>query len=89
MNICMVLDNSFRPDTRVEKEARTLLRVGHRIFLLPKGEKRMPKIEDVDGIKVIRIIPPKAFIWRAMSSIWFSMTFDNPFLRRHNLRCLK
>lgn len=73
----MVLDGYFPPDIRVEKEARALLRAGHEIFLLSLGKRGVPAVEDVNGIKVIRIFPPEGFLNRVWEFLWFNVFFDN------------
>ena len=50
----MLLHRFFPPDIRVEKEARTLLKAGHELFLLSLGRDGLPDEEIVDGIRVIR-----------------------------------
>ena len=48
MKICMVLDKTFPPDIRVEKEARSLTRGGYEVHLLCVGESNeTEKIEDI------------------------------------------
>ena len=55
MNILMVLNKKFPPDIRVEKEARSLLKQGHNIYLLASREGDEEEVEEVFGINVIRI----------------------------------
>ena len=50
----LLLERAFPPDIRVEKEARTLLKVGHEVFLLSLRKEDLSDEEVVDGIKVIR-----------------------------------
>jgi len=73
MKICMVLYGFFPPDIRVEKEARALLNAGHEIFLLSLGERGMPAIEEINGIKVIRVFP----LNRHWELLWFNVFFDS------------
>ena len=59
MNILMVLsDSTFPPDIRVEKEAKSLIKEGHKLFLLARNKGNQPKIEDLENIKVIRFRQP-------------------------------
>jgi len=55
LNILMVLNKKFPPDIRVEKEARSLMKQGHRIYLLASQEGDEEDVEEVFGITVIRI----------------------------------
>ncbi len=58
-NILMVLSTSiFPPDGRVEREARDLIRDGHRVFLMARRGPGQAKQEDVDGVHVIRMWLP-------------------------------
>jgi len=55
MNICMILDEFFPPDIRVEKETRSLLKEGHEIHLICRSEKSKNNEEVVAGIEVHRL----------------------------------
>lgn len=59
---CMILDTSFPPDIRVEKEARTLIREGYEVHLLCIGEKNQSEI--VRGIFVHRFVLDKSSIFK-------------------------
>lgn len=59
---CMILDTSFPPDIRVEKEARTLIREGYEVHLLCIGEKNQTEI--VRGIVVHRFVIDKSSIFK-------------------------
>lgn len=55
MRIGMVLIGDFPPDTRVEKEALSLIRAGHKVFLLClKFNKDTPAYENYREIRVCR-----------------------------------
>ncbi|MDD4961967.1 MAG: glycosyltransferase, partial [Candidatus Marinimicrobia bacterium] len=55
MRIGMVLIGDFPPDTRVEKEALSLVREGHEVFLLClRFKKDIPAYENYRGIRVYR-----------------------------------
>lgn len=59
MNILMVLStNTFPPDRRVEREARDLLRAGHRVWLLARRAPGQAAEELVDGVHVLRMPLP-------------------------------
>lgn len=76
----MVLeDRYFPPDIRVEKEARALLNAGHKIILLSLGREGGLLVEDVRGIQVIRILPPKNILSRLHRFIPFSLFFVDSF----------
>ena len=54
-NILMVLSvKTFPPDGRVEREARDLIRDGHRVFLMARRGIGQTRTETVDGVHVIR-----------------------------------
>jgi len=55
MHICMILDNFFPPDIRVEKEARSLIAAGYGITLMCRNRGDQPVSENIGGIRVIRI----------------------------------
>ena len=55
MRIGMILENDFPPDIRVEKEARSLIEAGHKVYLLCMQKKTGPSEEVVDNIFVRRI----------------------------------
>jgi glycosyltransferase involved in cell wall biosynthesis len=78
----MLLGRFFPPDIRVEKEARSLLKAGHEIFLLSAGKGDMPNEEMVEGIKVIRNKWPKSFPRRAWNFFYFQVFFINTFWKK-------
>lgn len=51
----MLVRNRFTNDTRVEKEARTLLAAGYRVTVVADGAADLPSREDRDGIDVRRV----------------------------------
>lgn len=57
MRIGMVLQTTFPPDIRVEKEAKALLEAGHRIFLLTSKTDIQAREESLNGIEVRRCVP--------------------------------
>ncbi len=81
MRILMLLQNFFPPDIRVEKEARSLLKAGHQVFLLSAGKSNMPNEEIVEGIKVIRRKLPQSFSRRAWNYFCLKAPFTHPFWR--------
>ncbi|NOX57269.1 MAG: glycosyltransferase family 4 protein, partial [Planctomycetes bacterium] len=59
MNILMVLSSQkFPPDRRVEREARDLIRSGHRVYLMARRGPGQDRLENVDGVHVIRVWLP-------------------------------
>lgn len=54
MNILMILDKPFPTDLRVENEAVSLIRAGHKVGLLSFADNPLEEIVDVKGIKVYR-----------------------------------
>ena len=79
MKIGMVLQADFPPDIRVEKEAQSLLKAGHEVFLLCRNKAKMALDETVNGIHVHRLKP---FIHNVLSiplyfnPIWKSRLFQ-------------
>ncbi len=67
MNICMVLEGEYPPDIRIEKEARTLISEGHKIYLLSLEKPGKKKYEVVEGVNVIRINRPKSFVGKVLN----------------------
>ena len=87
MRVLMLLSNAFRPDARVYKEARTLLKAGFEVSIIAwDREQRYPEKEDIDRIKIIRTGPKaegkKYFImdvrkfWKNAEKIAENMGFD-------------
>jgi glycosyltransferase involved in cell wall biosynthesis len=59
INILMVLSTKvFPPDGRVEREARDLIRDGHKLFLMARRGLDQTREEMVDGVHVIRVWLP-------------------------------
>ena len=82
MKILMVLlDRFFPPDIRVEKEARTLLKANHEVFLLSLDKEGVPSEELVEGIRVIRRSPPQGLPLpkRAWGYFWFQISSVDSF----------
>ena len=66
MKICMFLRNHFIHDTRVIKEARSLIAAGHEVKVIALWEEGLPALEvREDGIIVQRIGRPKNIYKRA------------------------
>jgi glycosyltransferase involved in cell wall biosynthesis len=82
IRILMLLDRFFPPDIRVEKEARTLLKAGHDVFLLSLGRGEMLNDELVEGIRVIRKKLPQSLPRRVWNFLWFQASFVHPILGR-------
>lgn len=83
MKIGMVLYSKFPPDIRIEKEARTLLNAGHKVYLLSYTQENEQKSEElVNGIHVRRIPPPwvkLSPISRMLNSLKFYLIFYNSY----------
>ena len=60
----MILDTSFPPDIRVEKETRTLIRKGYEVHLLCVGKKN--ETETVGDITVHRFVVDKSSFFRRL-----------------------
>lgn len=58
MKVVMTVSNPFKPDPRVYKEAKSLVKAGYEVYVIAwDREGRYPEEEVVDGIKVIRLGP--------------------------------
>lgn len=55
MNILMILDRTYPPDVRVEKEARALISCGHKVLLIARMGKEQRREEIVHGVHVFRV----------------------------------
>jgi len=61
----MVVTNPFKPDPRVYKEAKSLAKYGHEVYIIAwDREGKYPNFENVDGIKLIRLGPRAAYGWK-------------------------
>ena len=54
-HVVMLVRNAFTHDSRVEKEARTLLRAGHRVSIVADAAAGLPARETRDGSEVHRV----------------------------------
>ena len=78
MKIGMILDRVFPPDIRVEKEARTLLKAGHELFLLCMNTPDLPNNGIYEGIKLCRRdFYPKSFVVGKFNTLTNRLTFKN------------
>lgn len=77
MNIGMILDSSFPPDIRVEKEARCLIEHDHRVFLLSRLKTGQLKEEIINRIHILRIPSENSFLSRTYNYGIFSLDFIN------------
>lgn len=74
MNICMVLaDVDFPPDIRVEKEARSLISAGHRLFVICARRGKSP-VRSVWNEIAIRRIAPLPFFFRKINSLVYLLS---------------
>jgi len=65
MKVVMTVSNPFKPDPRVYKEAKSLARAGHNIYVIAwDREGKYPKSETIDGINVLRIGPKASYGYR-------------------------
>jgi glycosyltransferase involved in cell wall biosynthesis len=53
--VVMVVLNEFNNDPRVLREAKTLIEVGYKVFVIALHDKGLKEKETLDGIEVIRI----------------------------------
>ncbi len=78
-NIGIVLKNAFPPDIRVEKEARALIRAGHKLFILAWNINNQKKPEEkIEGITVRRIIQNE-FLAEKLNYVRFLLTLRDKF----------
>lgn len=54
-HVVMLVRNAYTHDTRVEKEARTLLAAGHRVTVVADSGPGLPEHEGRDGYQVVRV----------------------------------
>ncbi|GAB6100862.1 glycosyltransferase family 4 protein [Thermococcus atlanticus] len=58
MKIVMTVSNPFKPDPRVYKEAKSLAKAGHEVYVIAwDREGRYPEEEKIEGFRVIRLGP--------------------------------
>ena len=72
MNILMLLFQKFPTDIRVEKECKSLIKEGHNIFIIARGNKKTEKV--INGMKVIYL--KDSFF----DKIFYRMIFLRPLL---------
>ena len=78
MKIGMILDRVFPPDIRVEKEARTLLKADHELYLLCMSAVEPTDNDIYEGIKLRRCnFHPKSSISKIFNSLIYRLTFKN------------
>ena len=53
-HICMILDQGYPPDLRVENEARSLVEAGFDVTVLSIAPDARPAEEMIDGVRVVR-----------------------------------
>ena len=88
MNILMVLSTKvFPPDGRVEREARSLIGGGHRIFLMARRGPGQLIEQIVDGLHVIRV--PLPFQRRKAVADFIYFFFQRYFIFFHILRACR
>lgn len=75
MNIGMVLRGKFPPDIRIEKEARTLIKAGHKLYLLAHSFSNGEIEEVIDGIQVRNIYIHKNDLKKFINNVVFAYTF--------------
>jgi len=72
MNILMILsDHDFPPDIRVEKEAKTLIKNEHKLFLICANYSNKAKEEKIYGINIFRIPYP----FKNTRGLWLLSSF--------------
>jgi len=62
MRIVMTVTNPFKPDPRVYKEAKSLAKHGHEVYIIAwDREGKYPKEEVIEGFRVIRVGPKAGY----------------------------
>lgn len=82
MRILMCVANQFPGDSRVERAARALAQVGHKVFVLSPYKAESPGEEDVGYATVLRRIPLQTFAKRALRFVRFSIRGIDPLWQR-------
>lgn len=77
----MILETSFPPDVRVEKEIRTLTQVGHKVFLVATTFNRKPIIEEFKNLTIYRIYKGRSL--HKLSALALTLPFYFNFWKRH------
>jgi len=95
MRIGMILTSDFPPDSRVEKEALSLINAGHEIFILCLKYKKNIKNEQFQGIHIIRNYLPNmvnkklfAFIITIPIYSWIWRKWIRRFIREYKIEIL-
>ncbi len=74
MKIGMILDRDFPPDDRPEKEALSLIKAGHEVYLLCYTATGKPLIENYKGIKITRF-PLSEKVHKKLSAAYLVLPF--------------
>lgn len=54
-HVVMLVRNPYTHDSRVEKEARTLVAAGHRVSVVADAGRGLPERESRDGVEIVRV----------------------------------
>ena len=79
MRIVMVVTNPFKPDPRVYKEARSLVKHAYNVYIVAwDREGKYPEFEEVEGIEVIRVGPRAGYGWKMIFKLplFYLRAFD-------------
>ena len=82
MNIGMIFDKHFPPDIRVEKEARSLAKGGHRVYIFSKGKGSDPEEEKREDFEIVRFNANKYKTLKSFARDYKIITFQNPVWKR-------
>lgn len=85
MKILMVLDKKFPTDLRVEKEALSLIKAGHKVGLLSIGNYKKSGIADHKGITIYCVAMSK-FMSNKMHGLAAMVPWMDRFIAKHVLR---
>ncbi len=76
MRILMILENTFPPDVRVEKEIKSLNNAGHEIVLACSSPVSMNEVEDWNGATIIRKRMPLFIYKSSVGCLQFPFYFN-------------
>ena len=74
----MILDADFPPDARVRNEALCLLEAGFEVYLFALAYKHTPGVENIAGIKVVRV-PANKLLYK-LSALAYTWPFYHQML---------
>ena len=74
-HICMILDQGYPPDLRVENEARSLVEAGFEVTVLSIGPDSRPAEEMIEGVRVVRPRIPAQVRKQNARAVWIDTIY--------------